>query len=39
MPRQVLVVTGGAGAPTVDGTERMTSLPALDARLRTIVRP
>jgi methylmalonyl-CoA mutase cobalamin-binding subunit len=39
LPRQTLVVTGGAGAPAVDGTERMPSLVALDARLRMIVRP
>jgi hypothetical protein len=39
MPRQVLVLTGGAGAPAVDGTERIAALAALDARLRTIVRP
>jgi methylmalonyl-CoA mutase cobalamin-binding subunit len=39
LPRQVLIVTGGAGAPAADGSERMTSLTALDARLRLIVRP
>ena len=39
LPRQVLVLTGGAGAPVAAGTERMTSLPELDARLRMIVRP
>jgi methylmalonyl-CoA mutase cobalamin-binding subunit len=39
MPRQVLVVAGGTGAPAIGGTERMTSLAELDARLRMIVRP
>jgi hypothetical protein len=39
LPRQVVVVAGGAGAPAVDGTERIMSLVALDARLRMIVRP
>ena len=39
LPRPMLLVTGGAGAPAVAGTERMPSLTALDARLRMIVRP
>lgn len=39
LPRQVLIVAGGAGAPAADGSERITSLTALDARLRRIVRP
>ena len=39
VPRRVVILTGGAGAPRAAGSERMTSLPALDARLRMIVRP